>query len=94
MANNSKNQQYQELKESLKEIKHYFLYAGLFSAAINVLMLTPIIYMLQIYDRVASSGSLSTLTMLTLLMLGLLVALGVSKQIPNPSMTCQHCGNF
>lgn len=76
MANNSKNQQYQELKESLKEIKHYFLYAGLFSAAINVLMLTPIIYMLQIYDRVVSSGSLSTLTMLTLLMLGLLVAMG------------------
>ncbi|MEQ8408690.1 MAG: type I secretion system permease/ATPase [Gammaproteobacteria bacterium] len=76
MATNSKNQQYQELKESLKEIKHYFLYAGLFSAAINVLMLTPIIYMLQVYDRVISSGSLSTLTMLTLLMLGLLAAMG------------------
>ena len=76
MANNSNNQRYQELKETLKELKHYIIYAGLFSAAINVLMLTPIIYMLQVYDRVVASGSLSTLTMLTLLMLGLLVAMG------------------
>ncbi len=76
MVNNSNNPEYQELKNTLKEIKSYFIYAGLFSAAINVLMLTPIIYMLQVYDRVISSGSLSTLTMLTLLMIGLLVAMG------------------
>lgn len=76
MANNSKTEQYQELKDTLKDIKHYFIYAGLFSAAINILMLTPIIYMLQVYDRVVSSGSLSTLTMLSLLGLGLLLALG------------------
>ena len=33
----------------------------LFSAVINVLMLTGSIYMLQVYDRVLSSGSVSTL---------------------------------
>ena len=52
------------------------MYAGLFSAAINFLMLTPIIYMLQVYDRVVASGSLSTLAMLSIMMVGLLLAAG------------------
>ncbi len=67
---------YPELAAALKDVKQYFLYAGLFSAAINLLMLVPVLYMLQVYDRVVSSGSLSTLTMLTLLMIFLLMALG------------------
>jgi len=67
---------YPELFESFKAVRHYFMYAGLFSAAVNLLMLVPIIYMLQVYDRVISSGSLSTLTMLTLLMVFLLMAMG------------------
>lgn len=76
MNNSKKTVQYPELAEAFKGIKHYFLYAGLFSAAVNILMLTPILYMLQVYDRVVSSGSLSTLTMLTLLMVSLMVAMG------------------
>lgn len=39
-------------------------------------MLVPVLYMLQVYDRVVSSGSYSTLGMLTLLMVALLVAAG------------------
>lgn len=65
-----------ELELALKGIKQYFIYAGVFSAAINLLMLTPIMYMLSVYDRVVASGSLSTLAMLTLLMVGLLMASG------------------
>lgn len=65
-----------ELAEALKDAKQYFILAGVFSAAINILMLTPIIYMLSVYDRVISSGSLPTLSMLSLLMVGLLLALG------------------
>jgi ATP-binding cassette subfamily C protein EexD len=57
-------------------VKSYFIYAGLFSAAVNLLMLVPVIYMLQVYDRVVSSGSYSTLAMLTLLMVALTAALG------------------
>jgi ATP-binding cassette subfamily C protein EexD len=74
----SKNQsaQYLELRNALKDCKQYFIYAGLFSAAVNVLMLTPILYMMAVYDRVVASGSLSTLAMLTLLMVGLLMASG------------------
>jgi len=67
---------YPELFEAFTDLKRYFLYAGLFSAAVNILMLVPIIYMLQVYDRVISSGSLSTLTMLTILMVVLLLAAG------------------
>lgn len=76
MNANSKNKQRSELALALTELKQYFIYAGVFSAAINLLMLTPIIYMLAVYDRVVSSGSLSTLAMLTLLMVGLILAMG------------------
>ncbi|MBT6204039.1 MAG: type I secretion system permease/ATPase [Rhodospirillaceae bacterium] len=65
-----------ELAVALKNVRAYFGYAALFSAAINLLLLIPIIYMLQVYDRVLSSGSLSTLAMLTILMVCLLLAMG------------------
>lgn len=65
-----------ELAAALRDVRHYFGFAGLFSAAVNLLMLTPIIYMLQVYDRVVSSGSVPTLTMLTILMVCLMLALG------------------
>ncbi len=77
ITKNSPNKtQYPELAAALKDVKHYFIYAGLFSAAINLIMLVPTIYMLQVYSRVVASGSLSTLAMLTLLMMGLLMAMG------------------
>lgn len=72
----SNNGTKRELELALRACKRYFIYAGVFSAAVNILMLTPIIYMLSVYDRVVSSGSLSTLSMLTLLMVALLLALG------------------
>ena len=70
------NEQKDVLYDCLRSLKGYFIYAALFSAAVNILMLTPIIYMLQVYDRVVSSGSMTTLSMLTLLMLLLLVSAG------------------
>jgi len=65
-----------ELRLALRACKQYFIYAGLFSAAVNMLLLTPIIYMITVFDRVVSSGSLPTLAMLTLLMVSLLLAMG------------------
>ena len=67
---------YPELADAFQDVKRYFIYAGFFSAAVNLLMLVPVIYMLQVYDRVISSGSYSTLAMLTLLMVALTAALG------------------
>ena len=65
-----------DLRQTLSACRQYFIFAALFSAAINILLLTPIIYMLTVYDRVVSSGSISTLVMLTLLMVSLLLAVG------------------
>ena len=71
-----KTAKYPELAAAFTDVKRYFIYAGLFSAAVNLLMLVPVIYMLQVYDRVVSPGSYSTLAMLTLLMVALTAALG------------------
>jgi ATP-binding cassette, subfamily C, bacterial EexD len=65
-----------ELRAALATVKTHFFYAGFFSAAINLLHLVPILYMLQVYDRVLSSGSYSTLGTLTALMVLMLVAMG------------------
>jgi ATP-binding cassette subfamily C protein len=54
-----------------------FVTVGVFSAVVNILMLTGSIYMLQIYDRVLSSGSEETLLALTLLVAGLFAVMGV-----------------
>ena len=62
-----------ELRQALGACRGYFFTVGLFSAAINVLYLASPLYMLQVYDRVVSSGSVPTLLMLTL---ALLIALG------------------
>ena len=44
---------------------------GIFSAIVNVLMLTGPMFMLQVYDRVLSSGSVATLQALFLIVVGL-----------------------
>lgn len=44
-------------------------WVGLFSSAINLLMLTGSLYMLQVYDRVLTSRSVETLVVLSLLAL-------------------------
>lgn len=45
------------------------------TAVINLLMLAPAIYMLQVYDRVLASANTMTLLMLTVLVLGVFVLL-------------------
>ncbi|MBO73745.1 MAG: type I secretion system permease/ATPase [Flavobacteriales bacterium] len=76
MAQSKQNKLHDELANSLRDCRQYFIFAGIFSAAVNILMLTPVIYMLTVFDRVISSGSLSTLSMLTILMVVLLLAAG------------------
>lgn len=53
----------------------YFLTAALFSLAANLLYLAAPLYMLQVYDRVVTSGSVTTLVMLTIALLLALAAL-------------------
>jgi ATP-binding cassette subfamily C exporter for protease/lipase len=59
-----------EIINVLSSFKGAFRTVGAFSAIINLLMLAPSLYMLQVYDRVLQSRNEITLLMLTLLMLG------------------------
>ncbi|HFC04424.1 MAG TPA: type I secretion system permease/ATPase, partial [Rhizobiales bacterium] len=58
-------------EKAKSEIKPILVFVALFSFCINLLMLVGPIYMLQIYDRVLSSGSIPTLVFLTVAALGL-----------------------
>jgi len=58
-----------EVHEVLRTCRSYFLTVGIFSLAINLLYLASPLYMLQIYDRVISSSSVTTLVMLTIALL-------------------------
>ena len=64
-----------DLEKALHLCKDAFLSAAGFSLLINFLMITPSIYMLQVYDRVVSTGNLSTLLMLTLIVLMLFITM-------------------
>lgn len=66
-----------EMKEAFQAAKPLVVRAAVFSAVVNLLMLTGPIYMLQLYDRVLSSRSMPTLVVLTLLIVGLFAAMGV-----------------
>jgi len=69
-------EQKSDLKKALQATRGSFLSVGFFSMFINILMLVPVIYMLQVYDRVITSGSESTLLMITLIMVFLLMGMG------------------
>lgn len=71
----------QEIKEALRFNRRGIKSIALFSAIINLLMLVPSIYMLQVYDRVLASGNGFTLLMLTLIAIGLLVLMGAMEYV-------------
>ena len=48
----------------------------MFSLFLNLLMLVPSVYMLQVYDRVLSTGSIPTLLMLTMITVFLFMVFG------------------
>jgi len=62
---------------ALRKYKGDWIAITLFSCAINLLMLTGPIFMLQVYDRVLASGSIPTLLVLYLLIVFLFGLLGV-----------------
>ncbi|MCY1128430.1 type I secretion system permease/ATPase [Frigidibacter sp. RF13] len=48
-------------REALTGLRRTFVFVGLFSACVNILMLTGSLFMMQVYDRVLGSGSVPTL---------------------------------
>ena len=58
-----------ELRMAIAALQPYFRRAALFSVFASLLILTPSIYMLEVYDRVVNTRSHMTLAMLTLIVL-------------------------
>lgn len=63
------------LAEALKACRAHFLWAAVFSALVNLLYLTPTLYMMQVYDRVVPTGGVTTLVLLSAVALFALAAL-------------------
>jgi len=65
------------MRELVKRFKRFFAFAALFSFVLNMLMLAPSVYMLQIFDRVVTGRSEETLAMLTIGVLPALVMMAL-----------------
>jgi len=70
-------QQPTPLQDALGQCKSGFYSVGFLSFFINLLLLVPALYMLQIYDRALGSRSIETLLMLTLIVVFLFIALAL-----------------
>ncbi|MBF8670609.1 type I secretion system permease/ATPase [Pseudomonas putida] len=70
-----------ELAEVLFRLRRSFFALAAFSGVINVMMLTPAIYMLQVYDRALVSRNVTTLAMLTVLVIGLFLLMSTLEMI-------------
>lgn len=83
MIDNSKTKNTNILINEIKTYKKAFYSIGIFTAIINILMLAPSIYMLQVYDRVLASNNKMTLLMLTLLVICIYSFIGILEWVRN-----------
>ena len=70
-----------DLTQALAFCKKSFWSVAVFSGVANLLMLTPAFYMLNVYDKAVAFNSINTLMVLSLLTLGMFVALGAIEAI-------------
>ncbi|HGM5580946.1 TPA: type I secretion system permease/ATPase [Pseudomonas putida] len=66
---------------ALGQFKSTLISVGCFTALINILMLVPSVYMLQVYDRVLTSQNETTLWMLTLMVVGFFFYMGLLEAV-------------
>lgn len=67
-------------KTAMSAVRKQYPGLVILSSAVNLLLLVTAIYMLQIYDRVLSSGSLDTLLWLTVIALFAIAVYGILEQ--------------
>lgn len=67
----------EERRTARSFLRRIVVWVGLFSIVVNLLMLTGPLFMLQVYDRVLSSGSMPTLVALSALVAALFLFMGV-----------------
>ncbi|SDJ68694.1 type I secretion system permease/ATPase [Billgrantia gudaonensis] len=77
----SRGQPQNEIRRALGTYRGGLRAVGAYSAVINLLMLVPPLYMLQVYDRVLASGNTTTLALLTLMAVGLLALMGALEYV-------------
>ena len=70
-----------EMQLALRKLRNAFITVAVFSGFLNILMLTPSLYMMQVYDRVLGSRNETTLWLLTLLLVGVYVFMGALEAI-------------
>lgn len=70
-----------EIADIIRTRSKVFWNVGAFTAFINILMLVPSVYMLQVYDRALPSRNEITLLMLTLIMLGMFAIMALLEYV-------------
>src|SRR5438105_40056 len=68
-----------DVRQALAALWPHFLWAGLFSSAINLLYLSSPLYLMQVYNRVLLNENVSTLILLTLILAIALLAMPASS---------------
>lgn len=81
-----------EIDAALLSYRNVFGSLALFSGVINLLMLAPSIYMMQVFDRVLTSRNETTLLMLSLIVLGLFLLSGALEWIRGQVMVRMSAG--
>jgi ATP-binding cassette subfamily C exporter for protease/lipase len=70
-----------EMGLNVRKLRGALITVAAFSGFLNFLMLSPSLYMMQVYDRVLGSRNETTLFVLTLLLIGIYVFMGVLEAI-------------
>ncbi len=70
-----------ELQQVWSTLRRELLLVALLSGAVNLLLLTPTLYMLQVYDRVLVSYSELTLLAVSVVALSLFIAMAVAENL-------------
>lgn len=65
-----------ELRLALRQLRSAFVTVAVFSGFLNVMLLAPSLYMMQVYDRVLGSRNETTLLVLTVLIVGAYAFMG------------------
>ncbi len=81
-----------DIDAALLTYRRVFWSLALFSGVINLLVLVPSLYMMQVYDRVLTSRNETTLLMLTLIALGLFMFSGLIEWIRGQVMVRMSAG--
>ena len=83
--------QIKEFREALILCKRSFIGIGVFSFAINILMLTPMFYMIAVYDKAVATASVPTLISLVIIAIFMYLLMGLLEWVR--SIVLVHIGS-